>query len=92
MPAAPAMLCAAHDELDALYAFLTAMVAAAALTPFVARLAARLGAVNQPRDRGLSDEPTPLLGGLAIFAGVFLAGAIWLPAARRRGRSWPAPR
>ncbi len=58
------------DELDALYAFLTAMVTAAALTPMAARIATRLGAVNQPRDRGLSDEPTPLLGGTAIFAGV----------------------
>ncbi len=67
------------DELDALYAFLTAMVTAAALTPLVAKMATRLGAVNQPRDRGLSDEPTPLLGGTAIFAGVLLAGAIWLP-------------
>jgi UDP-N-acetylmuramyl pentapeptide phosphotransferase/UDP-N-acetylglucosamine-1-phosphate transferase len=38
-----------------------------------------------PRDaltpeRGLSERPTPLLGGLAIFAGALVAGLIWLPA------------
>jgi UDP-GlcNAc:undecaprenyl-phosphate/decaprenyl-phosphate GlcNAc-1-phosphate transferase len=38
----------------------------------------RLGAVDEPRDRGLSDRPTPLLGGLAIFAGAGAATALWL--------------
>ena len=35
--------------------------------------AVRVGAVDQPRDRGLAERPTPLLGGLAIFAGVVAA-------------------
>jgi len=39
-----------------------------------------VGAIDEPRERGLSDRPTPLLGGLAIFAGVLVAGLIWLPA------------
>jgi len=68
------------DELDALYGFLVAMVATALLTPLAGRLARRVGAVDQPRERGLSEQPTPLLGGTAILAGVLLAGAIWLPA------------
>src|SRR5581483_4081924 len=37
---------------------------------------------DQPRDRGLSDRETPLLGGLAIFLAAGIAGAIWLPHTR----------
>jgi UDP-GlcNAc:undecaprenyl-phosphate/decaprenyl-phosphate GlcNAc-1-phosphate transferase len=67
-------------ELDALYAFLVAAAVTALLTPVTMRLARSVGAIDQPRDRGLSDRPTPLLGGLAIFAGVLVAALIWLPA------------
>ncbi len=65
--------------LDALYAFLAAAVATALLTPLTMRLAVAVGAVDVPRERGLSERPTPLLGGLAIFAGTLIAGLIWLP-------------
>jgi UDP-GlcNAc:undecaprenyl-phosphate GlcNAc-1-phosphate transferase len=68
------------SELDALYAFLVALGVAALLTPPVARLARRVGAVDEPRDRGLAARATPLLGGLAILAGVLAAAALWLPA------------
>jgi UDP-GlcNAc:undecaprenyl-phosphate GlcNAc-1-phosphate transferase len=67
------------DELDALYAFLAALAVAALLTPLVARLAVRVGAVDEPRERGLAARSTPLLGGLAILAGVLVAAVIWLP-------------
>jgi UDP-GlcNAc:undecaprenyl-phosphate/decaprenyl-phosphate GlcNAc-1-phosphate transferase len=67
-------------ELDALYAFLAAAVITALLTPLTMRLARALGMIDEPRERGLSERPTPLLGGLAIFAGAFVAGLIWLPA------------
>jgi UDP-GlcNAc:undecaprenyl-phosphate/decaprenyl-phosphate GlcNAc-1-phosphate transferase len=66
-------------ELDALYAFLVALAVAALLTPFVARLAVRVGAVDEPRERGLAARSTPLLGGLAVLAGVLVAALIWLP-------------
>jgi UDP-GlcNAc:undecaprenyl-phosphate/decaprenyl-phosphate GlcNAc-1-phosphate transferase len=66
-------------ELDALYAFLAAAVLTALLTPLTMRLARSIGAIDTPRERGLSDRPTPLLGGLAIFAGALVAGLIWLP-------------
>ncbi len=66
-------------ELDALYAFLAALTTAALLTPTVARLAVRVGAVDEPRERGLAARSTPLLGGLAILAGVLVAALIWLP-------------
>jgi UDP-GlcNAc:undecaprenyl-phosphate GlcNAc-1-phosphate transferase len=64
---------------DALYGFLVAFVAATALTPLAARLARRVGAVDPMQDRGLASEPTPLLGGLAIFAGVLLGAALFVP-------------
>ncbi len=64
--------------LDALWAGLFAAVVTFAVTPLSARLAVRLGAVDEPRGRGLSERPTPLLGGIAILAGVGGAIALWL--------------
>ena len=66
-------------ELDALYAFLVAAAVTALLTPVTMRIARAVGAIDEPRERGLSERPTPLLGGLAIFAGTLVAGLIWLP-------------
>jgi UDP-GlcNAc:undecaprenyl-phosphate GlcNAc-1-phosphate transferase len=66
-------------ELQALYAFLAAAAVTALLTPLTMRIARAVGAVDEPRERGLSERPTPLLGGLAIFAGVLVAALIWLP-------------
>jgi UDP-GlcNAc:undecaprenyl-phosphate GlcNAc-1-phosphate transferase len=66
-------------ELDALYAFLTAAVVTVLLTPVTMRMARAVGAIDEPRERGLSERPTPLLGGLAIFSGALVAGLIWLP-------------
>ena len=51
-------------ELDALYAFLLAAVVTALLTPFTMRFATAVGAIDEPRERGLSESATPLLGGL----------------------------
>jgi UDP-GlcNAc:undecaprenyl-phosphate/decaprenyl-phosphate GlcNAc-1-phosphate transferase len=67
------------NELDAVFAFLVAVAVAAISTPLAAKLAFRLGAVDEPRERGLASRTTPLLGGLAILAGVLVASAIWLP-------------
>jgi UDP-GlcNAc:undecaprenyl-phosphate GlcNAc-1-phosphate transferase len=64
---------------DAVLSFVVAMAVSAALTPLAARLARRVGAVDVPRERGLSLRETPLLGGLAILAGVIVAAWIWLP-------------
>jgi UDP-GlcNAc:undecaprenyl-phosphate GlcNAc-1-phosphate transferase len=68
------------NELDALWAFLVALVVALAVTPLAARFARRVGAIDRPHARGLHDTPTPSLGGLAILAGVLAAGALFLPA------------
>ena len=64
---------------DALYAGIVAFAVAALLTPLVARAARRVGAVDAVKERGLAREATPLLGGLAIFAGAVLAGLLFLP-------------
>jgi UDP-GlcNAc:undecaprenyl-phosphate/decaprenyl-phosphate GlcNAc-1-phosphate transferase len=66
-------------ELDALYAFLMAAAVTALMTPITMRIARVLGAIDEPRERGLSERATPLLGGLAIFAGALVAALIWLP-------------
>ena len=68
---------------DAILGFLVAFAAAAGLTPLVARLARRIGAVDRVTDRGLARDATPLLGGLAILAGVLLAAALFLPVTER---------
>jgi UDP-GlcNAc:undecaprenyl-phosphate/decaprenyl-phosphate GlcNAc-1-phosphate transferase len=64
---------------DALLAFLVALAVAGMLTPLVARLARRVGAVDGIKERGLAREATPLLGGLAIFAAVLVAALLFLP-------------
>ena len=64
---------------DALLAFLVALAVAGLLTPLVARLARRVGAVDGIKERGLAREATPLLGGLAIFAAVLVAALLFLP-------------
>jgi UDP-GlcNAc:undecaprenyl-phosphate/decaprenyl-phosphate GlcNAc-1-phosphate transferase len=71
------------NELDALYAFLAAAAVTALITPVTMRLARAAGAIDEPRERGLSERATPLLGGLAIFAGALVAALIWLPAGYR---------
>jgi len=57
----------------------------ACLTPFAVRLAYRIGAVDEPRARGLSDRPMPRLGGVAIFAGVMVSAFLFLPLDGRFG-------
>ena len=69
----------ASQELDALLAAAAACAVTAALTPVVGRVARHFGLLDEPRDRGLSQRMTPLLGGIAIFAGVVAAMLVWLP-------------
>jgi UDP-GlcNAc:undecaprenyl-phosphate GlcNAc-1-phosphate transferase len=56
-----------------LAAFLIAMAVTVFTTPLVLKLAKRWGAVAIPRDRDVHQEPTPRLGGMAIYAGVMVA-------------------
>src|SRR5580658_9882445 len=56
-----------------LLAFLIALSASMALTVPVRALAIRVGMVDSPGPRKVHLKPIPLLGGLAIYAGVMLA-------------------
>ena len=65
----------------------SSLVAAAStylLTPLVRRLAIRVGAITEPRDRDVHAIPTPRLGGLAMYGGVVIAMVVAqnLPALR----------
>jgi UDP-GlcNAc:undecaprenyl-phosphate/decaprenyl-phosphate GlcNAc-1-phosphate transferase len=64
---------------EAAVAGLVAAVVTGALTPVSGRIARRVGAIDEPRGRGLADRPTPRLGGLAILCGVLVAAALYLP-------------
>lgn len=61
------------SQLQAVLAALVALGATAAVTPLAALIARRVGAIDQPRGRGLAPGGTPLLGGLAMLVGVELA-------------------
>jgi UDP-GlcNAc:undecaprenyl-phosphate/decaprenyl-phosphate GlcNAc-1-phosphate transferase len=45
-------------------------------TPLVRRFAQRIGAIDRPNDRKVHANPTPTLGGLAIFLGLVVAGGV----------------
>ena len=64
---------------DAVFAFLVATGVAFVLTPAAAALARRANAVSVPKARGLAEHTTPLLGGLAILAGVLVATWLFMP-------------
>ena len=65
-------------ERDAILGFALAFVVAALATPLTARFAVRVGAVDRPRERGLAERETPLLGGLAMMAAVLVASLLVL--------------
>jgi UDP-GlcNAc:undecaprenyl-phosphate/decaprenyl-phosphate GlcNAc-1-phosphate transferase len=67
------------DAWDAVLAFLFAGSVAWMLVPSAELIARRLGAIDEPKERGLHDVPTPKLGGLAILVAIVGAALIWLP-------------
>src|ERR671919_2710472 len=79
------MIPAMPDTIDALYAFAVAALVAGVLVPPSRALARRIGAIDQPKERGLHTVPMPKLGGVAILGGVLAAGLLgaiafdWLP-------------
>ncbi len=73
--------------IDVFWFVLPAMAAAAlasGLTPLVARLAVRVGALDIPDARKVHDRPIPRLGGLAVVASIAIvfAGARWFSGGR----------
>ena len=64
-------------------AILVAFVVSIALTPFVKRLAVKVGAVDVPGEaRRVHDHPIPRMGGLAIFLGFLLSVLLFVPMSR----------
>jgi len=52
-----------------LYILLFAFLGAGALTPFMVHLSHQWGLVDQPSDRKIHVQPTPRLGGVAVYLG-----------------------
>jgi len=55
---------------------LVALVASFILTPLVRWMAVKIGAIDKPSDRKVHANPTPTLGGLAMFLALLIAGAV----------------
>lgn len=70
-----------------LLSFFIALVASLALTVPVRALALRVGMVDRPGPRKVHLQPIPLLGGLAIYAGVVLA-VLFLVQGPARAQVW----
>jgi UDP-GlcNAc:undecaprenyl-phosphate GlcNAc-1-phosphate transferase len=63
-----------------IYGFLMSMVLAYLVTPFVMKLAWKVGAIDIPVDaRRVHKKPMPRLGGLAIYIAFVVAGLTTLP-------------
>jgi len=68
------------DAVDIAIPLAAAFAISACLTPLVGRLAQRLGVVDRPNERSVSQRPNlPLMGGVAVAAGfaVALALSLW---------------
>jgi len=57
-------------------AFVVSFLATIVLTPLAAKLAARVGLVDQPREGRFHGTPTPVLGGVAVVGGLLLVAAL----------------
>lgn len=53
--------------------FLVAFILSVALTPLIRFIAGKLGALDHPKERGMHKNPTPLLGGVAMYLGFVAA-------------------
>ena len=67
------------DTWDAVFAFVAAGLITWAMVPPAERLAIRVGALDHPGPRSQHTVATPRMSGLAILAGIQIAGWIWLP-------------
>ena len=66
------------DGLQALWGFGIAALVALLATPLAGRASVLLGAVDQPKERGLHDRPMPRMGGPAILLAVLVGAAPFL--------------
>jgi UDP-GlcNAc:undecaprenyl-phosphate GlcNAc-1-phosphate transferase len=49
------------------------------ITPTITNLARRMGAMDEPDDRKIHEDPVPRLGGMAIFFGFIIPALLFLP-------------
>lgn len=73
------------DTATFLFAPMLSFAIAVVVTGFVRTQARRAGIVDIPNDRKIHRKPVPLLGGLAVAAGVYAASWIFLDAIVARG-------
>jgi UDP-GlcNAc:undecaprenyl-phosphate/decaprenyl-phosphate GlcNAc-1-phosphate transferase len=70
------------DNLEIVWGCITALVITVLLTPAVAGMARRLGAVDVPDERRVHRIPIPRLGGLAMFFGIIIPSLAFLDLSR----------
>jgi len=66
-----------------LFGFLTSLIVAFVATPFVKKLAVKVGAVDTPNQRKVHTRIMPRMGGLAIYLGYLVAFFLFVPFAER---------
>jgi UDP-GlcNAc:undecaprenyl-phosphate/decaprenyl-phosphate GlcNAc-1-phosphate transferase len=76
---------------DYLYILIIAAVVTYLLTPMVRRGSIAIGALHAARSRDVHSEPTPLLGGVAMFGGL-VAGLLVAERLRYLQEAFPSPR
>ena len=62
---------------DIAIAFLLSFITALVTTPYTIKLAKKVGALNVPSERSISNKPVPRIGGIGVITG-FLVAAIYL--------------
>src|SRR3954454_9452925 len=70
------------DNLEIVWGCLLALVITVMLTPAVAGMARRLGALDVPDERRVHRIPIPRLGGLAMFFGIIVPSLAFLDLSR----------
>src|SRR5262249_5208724 len=76
---------------DYLYILIISAVVTYLLTPLVRRGSIAIGALHAARSRDVHSEPTPLLGGVAMFGGL-AAGLLVAERLRYLQEAFPSPR
>lgn len=61
-----------HDWVLYIAAFSTAFAISNVMTPLAMKVSIKLGAIDQPKARGMHKKPMPRMGGLAIYVGFML--------------------
>jgi UDP-GlcNAc:undecaprenyl-phosphate GlcNAc-1-phosphate transferase len=69
----------AHDPWLWLAPLVAAVAVTASLTPLAIRAANRFGTIDRPVGQKIHSKPTPLLGGVAVYAGFLLVAILFLP-------------